>query len=104
MPKKLAISILMLASALSTVVQAQIHAGPQAPAPTNIEVPQNGVTIPMQDMAGRPVVEIKINGKGPFGRELSLTPPAGVQVASVGGGRWTGGQSGHQGWRPHSCR
>jgi hypothetical protein len=93
----------MLASALSTVVQAQIHAGPQAPAAANIEVPQNGVTIPMQDMGGRPVVEIKINGKGPYrfildtgaattvvsdelSRELSLTPPAGVQVASVDGG------------------
>jgi hypothetical protein len=57
----------------------------------------------MQDMEGRPVVEIKINGQGPYrfildtgavttvvsdelSRELSLTPPAGVQVASVGGG------------------
>jgi hypothetical protein len=57
----------------------------------------------MQDMGGRPVVELKINGRGPYrflldtgavttvisdelGRELSLSPPAGVQVAAVGGG------------------
>src|ERR1700739_3903465 len=103
MPNKLAISTLLLASAVPAVVQAQIHAGPQVPAPANIEVPQDGVTVPMQDMGGRPVVEIKINGKGPYrfildtgavttvvndelSRELSLPPPAGVQVASVGGG------------------
>ena len=103
MPKKLAISVLLLANALPAVVQAQIHVGPQVPAPAGIEVPKDGVTIPMQDMGGRPVVEIKINGKGPYrfildtgavttvvsdelSRELALTPPAAVQVASVGGG------------------
>jgi hypothetical protein len=103
MSKKLAVATLLLASALPAVVQAQIHVGPQVPAPSGIEVPKDGVTIPMQDMGGRPVVEIKINGKGPYrfildtgavttvvsdelSRELALTPPAGVQVASVGGG------------------
>jgi hypothetical protein len=57
----------------------------------------------MQDMGGRPVVELKINGKGPYrfvldtgaattvvseelSRELSLTAPGGMQVAAVGGG------------------
>ena len=69
--------------------------------PSGIEVPPNGVTVPMQGMEGRPIVELKINGRGPYrfildtgavttvvsdelSRELSLTPPAGVQVASVG--------------------
>src|SRR5580700_2795487 len=102
MSKKLAVATLLLASALPAVVQAQIHVGPQVPAPSGIEVPKDGVTIPMQDMGGRPVVEIKINGKGPYrfildtgavttvvsdelSRELALTPPAGVQVASVSG-------------------
>ncbi len=74
MPKKLAVATLLLASALPAVVQAQIHAGPQAPAPANIEVPQNGVTIPMQDMGGRPVVELKINGKGPYRFILDTAP------------------------------
>jgi hypothetical protein len=57
----------------------------------------------MQDMEGRPVIDLEINGKGPYrfildtgavttvvsdelSHELSLTPPAGVQVAAVGGG------------------
>jgi len=57
----------------------------------------------MQDVGGRSVIDLKVNGKGPYrfvldtgatttvvsdelSRELSLTPPAGVQVASVGGG------------------
>ena len=103
MPKKLAISVLLLANALPAVVQSQIRIGPQVPAPSAIEVPRDGVTVPMQDMGGRPVVEIKINGKGPYrfifdtgalttvvsdelSRELALTPPAGVQVASASGG------------------
>lgn len=96
-------SILLVASALPTVVQAQMHAGPQAPVPAGIKVPGDGVTIPMQDMGGRPVVELKINGKGPYrfildtgavttvvsdelSRELSLSAPAGVRVASAHGG------------------
>lgn len=103
MPKKLAISILLVASTLPTVVQAQLHVGPHVPTPASIAVPPGGVTIPMQDFGGRPVVELKINEKGPYrfildtgasttvvseelSRELSLTPPAGVHVASVGGG------------------
>jgi hypothetical protein len=69
----------------------------------SIEVPEGGVTVPMQDMEGRPVIDLKINGKGPYrfildtgavttvisdelSRELSLTAPAGVQVAAAGGG------------------
>ena len=103
MPKKLAVSIFLLASALRAVGLAQMRVGPQVPTPTGIQVPGNGVTVPMQDMEGRPVIDVKINGKGPYrfvldtgasttvvseelSRELSLTPPAGVQVAAVGGG------------------
>ena len=66
MPKKLAMSILLVARALTAATQVQTHAGPQIPAPAGIVVPRDGVTIPMQDMGGRPVVEIKINGKGPY--------------------------------------
>src|SRR5690348_14656944 len=100
---KLAMPILLMASALPPVVQGQTHVGPEVPAPARIEVPREGVTIPMQDMGGRPVVELRINGEGPYrfildtgatatvvsdelSRELSLTPAPGVQVASVGGG------------------
>jgi hypothetical protein len=103
MSKKPAMAILAVAIALSSAVEAQMHVGPRVPAPANIEVPQDGVTVPMQDMGGRPVVELKINGKGPYrfildtgaattvvsdelSRELSLSAPAGMQVAAVGGG------------------
>jgi hypothetical protein len=103
MPKKLAMSILLVASALCAVGQSQMRIGPQVPEPASIQVPGNGVTVPMQDMGGRPIIDVKINGKGPYrfildtgavttvvsdelSRELSLSPLAGVQVASVGGG------------------
>jgi hypothetical protein len=95
--------LIVLASTLPATVQAQMHVGPQVPVPTVIEVPRDGVTVSMQDTEGRSIVELKINGKGPYrfildtgavttvvseelSRELSLTPPAGVQVASVAGG------------------
>ena len=101
MPKKLTMSVLV-ASVLA-IGQAQMRVGPQVPTPASIEVPGDGVTVPMQEVEGRPVIGLKINGKGPYrfvldtgatttvvsdelSRELSLTPPAGVQVASVGGG------------------
>jgi hypothetical protein len=103
MPKTLVISLLLVASALPASGQTQMHVGPQVPTPASIEVPGDGVTVPMQDVEGRPIIDLKINGKGPYrfvldtgatttvvsdelSRELSLAPPAGVQVASVGGG------------------
>lgn len=103
MSQKPATAILAVTIALSPAVAAQVHVGPQVPVPATIKIPGDSVTVPMQDMGGRPVVELKINGKGPYrfildtgavttvvsdelSRELSLTPPAGVQVASVGSG------------------
>jgi hypothetical protein len=35
-------------------------------APAMIEVPAGGVSFPMQDVGGRPIVDVKINGKGPY--------------------------------------
>ena len=102
MTTKSAIAMLAAAMAWSPGVEAQMHAGPQIPVPASIEVPQEGVTVPMQDMGGRPVVDLKINGKGPYrfvldtgatatvigeelSRELSLPAASGMQVAVVGG-------------------
>lgn len=48
---------------------AQGHGGAmpgRAPGPEAIEVPANGATLPMKDFGGRPVVELRINGNGPF--------------------------------------
>jgi hypothetical protein len=103
MSKKPATAILAVAIALSPAVEAQVHVGPQLPVPARITIPRDGVTVLMQDMGGRPVVELKINGKGPYrfvldtgavttvvseelSRELSLTAPAGMQVAAASGG------------------
>lgn len=103
MSLKLAEVILAIASCVPTFIQPQMHAGPQLPVPRSIEVPKDGVTIPMQNMGGRPVVELKINGKGPYrfildtgatttvvsdelSQELSLSAPAGVQAVPTGGG------------------
>lgn len=34
--------------------------------PEKITVPEGGTSVPMLDVGGRPVVEVRINGKGPF--------------------------------------
>ncbi len=103
MPNGLAMSILLAVCVLPTVGQSHMGGGPQVPAPASIQVPGDAVTVPMQDMEGRPVIDVKIDGKGPYrfvldtgasvtvvsdelGRELSLPPLAGVHVASKGGG------------------
>jgi hypothetical protein len=43
-----------------------MHGSHSAPAPSRIEVPQAGVNLPMQDFGGRPVVQVRINDKGPY--------------------------------------
>lgn len=103
MPKKLPITIVTAMIACSSYLQDQVRVGPHVPVPASIKLPQDGVTVPMQDLGGRPVVELKINGKGPYrfildtgatitviseklSRELSLSAPAGMQPVPVGGG------------------
>jgi predicted aspartyl protease len=66
MPKQLGTSIVLLAIGLLAVGQAQMRVGPQVPVPASIQVPGDGITVPMQDMEGRPVIDVKINGKGPY--------------------------------------
>jgi hypothetical protein len=54
---------------VSVAVAHAQHGGGQprmSPAPVAVEVPSGGVTLPMQDVGGRPVVEVRINGKGPY--------------------------------------
>ncbi len=84
---------------LAATAFAQRHAPPAA----RIEVPLEGVSFPMQDMGGRPVVEVRINGKGPYrfildtganitvigaalNRELGLRPAPGVNAIADGNG------------------
>jgi hypothetical protein len=103
MRRGFAASIILSVIAWSTALVSQMRIGPQTPVPAHIEVPEGGVTLPMQDMGGRPVVDLMINAKGPYrfildtgavttvvseelSRDLSLSPLEGVQVASATGG------------------
>lgn len=73
-----------------------------APAPKSIVVPAAGTSVPMLDFGGRPVVEVTIDGKGPYrfildtgahvsvldttlADELSLPAAAGARAASPTG-------------------
>ena len=103
MPATFTTSLFLFALVLAPLAEAQMHARHQAPPPARIEIPRDGAFFPMQDFGGRPVVEAKIDGKGPYrfildtganisvigaelNRELSLSAPAGVNAASAGGG------------------
>jgi hypothetical protein len=94
----LIVSLALAALVAAAYVQHRTHA---APAPSLIDVPADGVTVPMQDFGGRPVVDVRIDGKGPYpfildtgasitvigddlGRELSLAPQEGVHAGSPG--------------------
>jgi len=69
MLRKLAIGIAALVAAVFLVrgLSAQ-HGGRMMmiAAPAMIEVPAGGISLPMQDVGGRPIVNLKINGKGPY--------------------------------------
>ena len=79
---------------------AQHHPGP---APNSIEIPAGGISLPMDDFGGRPVVNVEIGGKGPFRfivdtgatlsvieprlqQELGLAAATDVQAMAPGGG------------------
>lgn len=67
--KRVSVSIVVVAVvgflAQAGRADAQHHPGP-VPAPKSIEVPAEGISLPMDDFGGRPVVSVQINGKGPF--------------------------------------
>src|SRR5215471_13002131 len=103
MPKAVGVAIILAASALTGDAQVRERAGPHVPVPANIDAPRGGVTVEMQEWGGRPVIEVAINGHGPYrfildtgaaatvvseelSRELALAPLAGVAVASANGG------------------
>ena len=97
----------LAALAYAAVALAQ-HGGPHgpmriSPAPVAVEVPAVGLTLPMQDVGGRPVVDVRINGKGPYRfifdtgasltvidselkDELALSPVPGMRAAAPGHG------------------
>lgn len=61
----------MRTKTLATVIAlgqlvAQHHFPADAPAARKIELPPDGTTLAMGDLGGRPVVDVSINGKGPY--------------------------------------
>lgn len=99
--------LLILTLAASAACGQHGHDGGHAvpgppPLPEAVEVPPSGATLPLLDFGGRPVVDILINGKGPYrfivdtgarlsvidatlNDELELPAAEGVRAASVGG-------------------
>jgi hypothetical protein len=73
MTMKLVFSIVLAASTLPAAVRAQTHVGPQVPVQPGIEVPRDGVTVPMQDMGADPWSSSRSTGKG---RIVSFLTPA----------------------------
>jgi hypothetical protein len=95
--------VLLAAFALPGLAWGQ-HMQMRMPAPSSIAVPSGGISLPMLDYGGRPIVEVTIGGKGPYrfildtgasitvlsealNRELGLSPPDGVMVKPANGGR-----------------
>jgi hypothetical protein len=101
MPVKLTLAIAFCSAALMLAFAAhrQIHMAPPAP---RMELLGGRTSLPMQEFGGRPVVEVTINGKGPYrfildtGAHISLVgaelnkelklPEAGVHAAPSGAG------------------
>jgi len=95
----IAIAAFSAALALASVAHGQMHMAPPDP---RIELPGGRATIPMLDFGGRPVVEVAINGKGPYrfildtGARISLIdaelkkelqiPDSGLPTAAAGPG------------------
>jgi hypothetical protein len=57
--------VVWLLGIFAPVARAQQYP-PVQPAPENVVVPAEGDSLPMLDFGGRPVVEVMINGKGPY--------------------------------------
>jgi len=64
--RALAILALLGAGALAWSVWGQPELRGIAFPPSKITVPQQGVTFAMPDFGGRPLVDVRINGKGPY--------------------------------------
>lgn len=89
------------AAAAAALVSHRSYGSHSVPPPTLIDVPEEGVTLPMKDFGGRPVVEVRIGDKGPYRfildtgasisiidlelqQELSLSSPEGVHAGTLG--------------------
>jgi len=60
------VAALAFAGALVGLHVWSAHGVQDIAAPAHLDVPAAGVTLPMQSLGGRPVVEVTIEGKGPY--------------------------------------
>ena len=100
----LALSLAMASTCAAAALAQHGDGRPRMPPPpVAVEVPAAGTTLPMQDVGGRPVVDVRVNGKGPYRfifdtgasltvidatlkAELKLPPVPGMQPAGPGHG------------------
>jgi len=68
---------------LTTTIFAVAQHRPGQPSASNVIVPPHGDSVPMLDFGGRPVVEVMINGKGPYRFILDTGASASVIDSSV---------------------
>jgi aspartyl protease len=60
------LAFVVLSSLFAMAAQGHPMGPHRAPAPSAIHVPEEGASVPMLDWGGRPVVEVTIDGKGPY--------------------------------------
>ena len=95
------VALLLCMAAAAAVLTHRSHESQAAPPPTLVDVPEDGVTLPMKDYGGRPVVDVRIGDKGPYAfildtgasitvldlelqKELALSSPEGVHAGTPG--------------------
>jgi hypothetical protein len=58
--------LFMVVAVILLAIPPKAQAQHELPPPEKIEVPDGGVTVPMLDVGGRPMVLVTLNGKGPY--------------------------------------
>jgi len=64
---KIAIAVSAAVAVFVLIVAGQIKDHLHTMPPAHVEIPVGGVVLAMQDASGRPVVDVRINGNGPYG-------------------------------------
>lgn len=100
---KIAIGVSAAVAVFALIVAGQIRDRLHTMPPAHVDIPADGVTLAMQDADGRPVVDVRINGSGPYrfildtgatttvigtdlNGELSLPAPQGIKARPTTGG------------------
>jgi hypothetical protein len=83
MYSRLQIAVIATAFASTFHVCAQAPIPRFIPIPAHIELPSAGISIPMRDSGGRPVIELRINGQGPFRFLLDTGAPVSILDADL---------------------